>query len=185
LPDLNRADLKLINQYIIPFKGLTDGEHDFQFDLGKRFFDEHELLEARDGKIVFFITLVKKPQVLTLNVVMTGWMLVQCDRCLEYINFPVNYKGQFVVKFSEDIVESTDEIWVLHPDDHELDLKQYFFDCAGLSLPLQKFHPDNSDGSFGCDQEMLKIINLHSLSNIDHEEIDPRWNKLKNLLNDK
>jgi uncharacterized metal-binding protein YceD (DUF177 family) len=185
LPDLNRAKLELVNQYIIPIKSLTDGEYDFQFDLGKPFFDEHELLEARDGNIVFFVSLAKKPQLLTLNIRMTGWILIPCDRCLDDISFPVSYEGKIIVKFSEVIEESTDEIWVLHPNDYEIDLKQYFFDCTGLSLPLQKFHPDNPDGTSGCNQEMLKMIGIHSLSDNDNEEIDPRWNKLKDLLNDK
>jgi uncharacterized protein len=177
--------LKLVNQYIIPFKGLTDGEHDFKFDLGKTFFDEHELFEAGTGKIEFLVSLTKKPQLLSLNIYMSGSLHIQCDRCLEYLDFPVSYRGKFIVKFSEADEESTDEIWVLHPNDHDIDLKQYFFDCVGLSLPLQKVHPDNPDGSFGCDQEMLKIIKMHSLSETDNvEEIDPRWNKLKDLLND-
>jgi uncharacterized protein len=185
LHDLNRAKLKLVNQYIIPFKGLTDGEHEFQFDLGKRFFDEHELLEASEGNIVFLVSLTKKPQLLSLNIRMSGSMLIQCDRCLEYFNYPVSYTDKFIVRFSETEKESTDEIWIVHPNEHEIDLKQYFFDCVGLSLPLQKVHPDNSDGNFGCNQEMLKIIKMHSLSDSkDEEEIDPRWNKLKDLLND-
>jgi uncharacterized protein len=185
LPDLNRAELKTENNYIIPIKSLSDGEHQFQFDLGKTFFDEHELLEASDGKIVFSILLVKKPRILTINTNMTGWMLIPCDRCLDYINFPVVYEGNFIVRFGEEVEESTDEIWVLSPNENELDLKQYFFDCVGLSLPLQKIHPANPNGSLGCNQDMLKIINFHSVSEIDQEEIDPRWNKLKDLLNDK
>jgi uncharacterized protein len=185
LHDLNRAKLKLVNQYIIPFKGLKDGEHDFQFDLGKTFFDEHEMLEARDGKIVFLITLTKKPQLLSVIVIMSGSMYIRCDRCLEYFNFPVKYKGKFIVRFSEALEDNTDEIWVLHPNAYELDMRQYFFDCVGLSLPLQKVHPDNADGILGCDQEMLRIIKMYSLADTgQEEEIDPRWNKLKDLLND-
>jgi len=185
LHDLNRAKLKLVNQYIIPFKGLEDGEHSFQFDLGKTFFDEHEILEARDGKIAFLVVLTKKPQLLSFNVIMYGSMNIRCDRCLEYFDIPLSYNGKFIVKFGEAVEDNTDEIWILHQNDHELDLGQYFFDCAGLSLPLQKVHPDNPNGSFGCDQEMLKLIKMHSLTDTDQgKDIDPRWNKLKDLLND-
>ena len=72
----------------------------------------------------------------------------------------------------------------MHPNESEIDLKQYFFECIELSLPLQKVHPDNPDGSIGCDQEMLRIIKNHSINDSKEEEIDPRWNKLKDLLND-
>jgi uncharacterized protein len=177
--------LKLVNQYIIPFKGLTDGEHEFQFELGKPFFDEHELLEARDGNIEFMITVVKKPTMLLIDVSMSGTLNIQCDRCLEYFDFPVDYESNFIVKFSDEPEESTDEIWILHSNDHEIDFNQYFFDSVALSLPLQKTHPDDADGSLGCDREMLKLINKHSLPDYGKEDgLDKRWNKLKDLLND-
>ena len=80
---------------------MTDGEHDFQFDVGKKFFDEHELLEAKDGSIVFVVSLLKKPQLLLLDIQMSGTLLIRCDRCLEYFEFPVSFSDNIIIKFSE------------------------------------------------------------------------------------
>jgi len=186
LHHLNRVKLGLANQYIILFKSLTEGEHEFEFDLKKAFFDEYEVLEAKDGFIKVFILLTKKPRLLSLDIKMTGFIEIPCDRCLEYFNYSIELKNNLLVKFSEDDSNSNEEIWTIHPNEYELNLEQYFFDCIAVGLPLQKIHPDVSeDGTEGCNKNMLNILNKHLYPETDQKNIDdPRWNKLKNLLND-
>jgi uncharacterized protein len=186
LHHLNRVKLRLTNQYIISHNGLAEGEHEFEFDLKKAFFDEHEVLEAKDGDIKVTVTLSKKSQILSLNINMKGFMKITCDRCLEDFRYMIDFENQLVIKFSENDNESNDEIWYLSPNEHELNLKQYFFDSIAISLPLQKLHPVNpDDGTVGCDKEMLRLLDRHIISSNDKGvNNDPRWNKLKNLLND-
>ena len=62
-------------------------------------------------------------------------------------------------------------------------LEQYFFECIRLSLPIQRIHPDNLAGNSGCNSEMLSILNKHNSSFEEKKEIDPRRDKLKDLLN--
>ena len=179
--------MKLVNQYIIPFKGLTDGDHEFEFEFESPFFDAHELLEVRSGSLKAQVLLTKKPSMLTLEIDIEGSIQIQCDRCLEFFDFPLEYSGTLVVKFSETGPQFDDEIWILHPNDYQLELEQYFFECIGLSLPLQKVHPKTPEGNAGCNAEMIEILKTHSSNIFDEEEekdIDPRWNKLKDLLND-
>lgn len=177
--------MKFANQYIIPFKGLKDGEHEFEFSFDKVFFEKHEVLEVRNGKMIANVLLNKNPQILTLSVSIQGFLEVQCDRCLDYFDLPVDYISKLIVKFSENITDCEDEIWMIHPQENELNLEQYFFECIGLSIPLQKVHPKKKDGKSGCNEDMLTIIKKHS-STIEKEtdETDPRWNKLKFFLNE-
>jgi uncharacterized metal-binding protein YceD (DUF177 family) len=176
--------LRLANQYIIPFKGLAEGDHEFEFDLEKAFFDEHEVLEAKGGLIKVTVQLIKEAQMLSLKIRMKGFMEITCDRCLEYFNYQINLNNKLVIKFSEDNDESDEEIWYLNSHEHDINLEQYFFDSIAISLPLRKLHPVNPiDGSDGCNKDMLKILNKHVFSDKENES-DPRWDKLKNLLND-
>lgn len=178
--------MRLANQYIIPYNGLAEGDHEFEFDLGKAFFDEHEVLEAKGGIIRARVLLTKKAQMLSLNIEMKGFLEIPCDRCLEYFNYQVDLDNELVIKFSEDNESSNEEIWYISPGEHELNLEQYFFDSIAINMPLQKIHPENPiDGSDGCDKDMLKILNNHVFSDNEKEnDKDPRWDKLKNLLND-
>lgn len=178
--------MKVGNQYIIPFKGLREGEHNFDFRIGKEFFEENSALNIENGEINSKVTLNRKANFLVLDVVMNGEIFLQCDRCLENFNFRVDFSDQLYVKFKEEAEDPDANVIFLHPGEDLLDLNQYFFDCIGLSIPIQKVHPDDEFGVPTCDSEMISLLNAHSSEGDQEnsEDIDPRWSKLKDLLNE-
>lgn len=178
--------MKVGNQYIIPFRGLNEGEHKFDFRIGTEFFEEYSALNIEDGEIKTKIVLNRKINFLVLDVTMNGEILLQCDRCLEYFNFQVDFHDQLYVKFKEESEEPDINVMYIHPNEDMLDLNQYFFDSIGLSIPIQKVHPDNQDGESACDNKMISILNAHSSEDAqeNNEDVDPRWSKLKDLLNE-
>ena len=147
--------MKIENQYTIQFKGLKEGVHEFEFILGKPFFEEFERLEVQDGKVVAGITLERKTSLLDLEIHLQGDILVICDRCLENFRMEVDYSGHLVVQFSEREQEGNDEIIYLHPEEYQLDLKHFLYECISVSIPYRKVHPDLPNGESGCDPEML------------------------------
>ena len=173
--------MKVGNQYIIPFRGLKHGEHNFNFEFDREFFLENHELEVPDGFLKAMVTLDKKSGFIVLKVKLEGFVRLQCDRCLEYFNFELSGNDELFVKFKDTNEEPDDKVIFLHPNEDMLDLNQYFFDLIGLNIPIQKFHPGNS-----CDSEMLNIIDRHSQKGpeLKNNIIDPRWSKLKDLLND-
>ena len=178
--------MKLVNQYIIPFKGLKEGEHNYDFEIGEAFFEEYPSLEIPSGNIDADIILLKKSNFLELDVVLSGVLELQCDRCLENFTFPLEFSGQLFVKFKEEANEPDDNVIYLHPNDDTLDLTQYFIDSIGLSIPIQRFHPDFDDGEPGCNPKMLEKLQEHSFEDqSDNEATDPRWDKFKDLLDEK
>jgi uncharacterized protein len=179
--------LKVGNQYIIPFRGLNEGEHNFDFQIGKAFFEENSALNIENGEINSKIVVNKKANFLVLDVTMNGAISLQCDRCLEEFSFQVDFHDQLYVKFKEELEEPDINVIFVHPSEDLLDLHQYFFDSIGLSIPIQKVHPDNENGEPTCDTKMISILNAHSSQETqgDNEDIDPRWSKLKGLLNER
>ena len=150
--------MKFENQYIIQFKGLKEGVHDFEFVIDKPFFEEFEHLEVPEGKVSVKATLTKKTGFMELELALSGLMQVQCDRCLDYFELPVGYEGQLLVKFG-DAEETDDEVIFLDPEEHRLELKQTLYECISISIPYRKVHPDLPDGKSGCDAEMIKKLN--------------------------
>jgi len=151
--------LKFEDQYIIHFKGLKEGVHDFEFIIGKPFFEEFSHLEIPDGKVFAGIALTRETAFLNLDIRLSGTIRVQCDRCLELFDMEVDFDGHLVVRFSEHDEEGNDELIFLHPEEHRLDLKQYLYECISVSIPYRKVHPDLPDGESGCDPEMLDKLN--------------------------
>jgi uncharacterized metal-binding protein YceD (DUF177 family) len=155
------AKLRFENQYIIHFKGLKEGVHRFEFEIKKPFFEEYTHLDVPDGNITVRVLLTKKVSFMDLTIDLEGEMLVQCDRCLEYFNLPVPFSGHLVVRFSETEKEPDDEVIFLHPEDSELDLKHYLYECISLTIPMRKVHPELPGGKTGCDPEMLRRLKEH------------------------
>ena len=150
--------MKIENQYIIHFKGLKEGVHDFAFTIDRPFFESYEQLEIPGGNVTVSIELIKKANFLELFVDLSGNIQVPCDRCLGLFYLPLIGKSHLVVRFSETGKEQDEEVIFLHPEDHQLDLKHYLFECISLNIPLRKVHPDLPDGEPGCDQEMMKKL---------------------------
>jgi uncharacterized metal-binding protein YceD (DUF177 family) len=151
--------LKIDSEYIIQFKGLKEGVHEFVFTIDKPFFEAFEYLAVPDGHVDVKVELDKNSTFLDLNFDLKGEMLVQCDRCLDYFDLPVDYNGHLVVRFSEAEKEPDEEVLWVHPDEYELNLKHYLYECLSLSVPIRKVHPDLPNGESGCNPEMLNKLN--------------------------
>ena len=87
-----------------------------------------------------------------------------------------------MVKFSETSTEGTDELIILHPNEHELDLKQYIYESICLSIPYRKVHPEDDQGNSACNKDMLKEINTLKPKQLNEQSgNDPRWDILKDI----
>jgi len=173
-----------LNTYSIHFKGLKTGKHSFIFEVDKKFFDEFEEGEIKQGKLQVDVILTKQSQMLDLNISINGYAEVVCDKCLDCFDLPISYKGSLFVKFGEEKAEEGDEIFVLTNDDSEINLAQYIYESISLSLPYQRYHGMN--GLKGkCDNEMIEKLKNHLSGNSNKKEesidVDPRWNKLKDI----
>lgn len=155
---MKKADSK----YIIYFGGLKEGVYDYDFIMEQDFFDEFEYLEAHGGKVQAHVTMNKYEKYITLNISMKGNLILQCDRCLEDYSQDIYFEDSLLIKYFDDSENELDEekIIYIHPEDKEIDLKHYFFENIGLSIPYRRIHPD-INGETTCNKEMLKyIINI-------------------------
>lgn len=171
--------MKTENQYIVAFKGLSEGSHDFVFNVGKSFIEDYDFFEARDGNLVVQVNLIKKPALLSFAISIQGFIEVQCDRCLDFFPMEIKFKGGLCAKFSETPLESEIDIISLKPEDSEIDLRQYIFDSIGLSIPCRKVHPPDSSNEPSCNREMLARLKEHLVT--EESKNNSMWDKLKDL----
>jgi uncharacterized protein len=179
--------LNTSEQLIIPYKGLADGKHELEFNVSDKFFQSLDYSEFNSGNVTIYIGLDKKPSHLVLEIEIEGKVGVICDRCLDTFDAEVEFSGVLYIKFSgndDSESESNEELLVLSPDDFEVDLTHYLYESICLGVPSVRVHPLNSKGKSACNKEMIKIIKEHSGGQASKiVEIDPRWEKLKNLNN--
>lgn len=169
-----------LRKYSIPFRGLSDGQHSFQFDIDKTFFDEFDSSEIKIGSITAEISLFKEPQLLEMDFFIHGTIEVTCDRCLDNFELPVQYKGRLFFKFGEESGELSDEIIILSPGKTEINIAQYLYEFIHLSLPYTKVHP-YLNGKSGCNPDMIEKLDSLRGKESGKEDHDPRWDKLKEI----
>ncbi len=172
--------MNYLSQYTLPFSGLSEGKHQFDFTVNDRFFAEFETSEVEKGDLKVQVELEKRSTYLRLSFSISGTAALICDRCLENFNYPIESTRELLVKFSEKYVEDEAELIYLHPTDFQVEISQYIYEFVILSLPIRRIHPDGEDGESLCDPVMLKKLDeLRYHSDTLDEPGDPRWKELK------
>ena len=157
-------------RYSIPYKGLKEGKHDFEWKVGNDFWKAHPEGGIIGGEIDVTAVLEKGATgVMRLEVRMDGSVTVPCDRCLEDCSLPVDYRGRLAVKVSEEEHPFEGDILWLTSGEAVIDLEQYIYESIVLSLPLQRVHPEDVHGQPLCNPAMLerfKIVTEDEFNNL-------------------
>lgn len=164
-----------LKTYRIPFIGLKVGIHDFNFELDKQFFSCFEQSELDGAYIKVDVILDKQSSMMNLTFNLKGTMEAPCDRCGSEVEIEFESEFALIVKYGEETGSTDEEILILGPSEHYLELSQYLYEYAHLSIPVKKTHQNIED----CDDGILDI--LDDLTDQDEEDIDPRWEALKKL----
>jgi uncharacterized metal-binding protein YceD (DUF177 family) len=178
------VELNPFAEYIIPYKGLKDGIHRFDYRIGDSFFSYFAESVIRNGDIFIEVELEKRPQFLIFRFNLKGNILSECDLCLEELSIPVDYFEEVIIKFGEVIEDfqiAGEDKPVLTEQDYEINIAHQIFELIHLNIPLKKVHPDNEHGKPTCNPEMLKEIDKYLIHENSIREIDPRWEKLIGL----
>jgi uncharacterized metal-binding protein YceD (DUF177 family) len=180
--------MKVTNEYLIPFIGLKLGKHQFDYQIDKKFFDAFDYHEFEACNIKVDIVLDKKSTMLELSFKHKGTVYVPCDLTNEMFDLPIKSKIKLVVQFGDEFNDDNEELLILPHGEHQLDVSQYIYEMIVLSIPLKRIHPGVKDGSLKT--EVLDKLNDLTIKeqkkeNKEAENIDPRWDKLKQLLTDK
>ena len=117
-----------------------------------------------------------------------GTVHVPCDLTNEMFDLPIKAKLHLVVQFGDNFNNDNEELLILPHGEHQIDVSQYIYEMIVLSVPLKRIHPGIKDGTLHTEAlEKLTELSVKEKkqNNIKQEEIDPRWDKLKQLLTDK
>ena len=169
-------------QYAIPFKGLKEGKHEFNFVVDNSFFEQFESSEVKRGVVNVHVELTKHSQFLELHFDLNGKITVNCDRCLEPFVIRITHQAMLYIRFGEKTLEQSDELLIIADSEYEVHLDHLIYEYIHLALPIQRIHPE-IDGMSGCNPEMMEKLNAHSADDPENALEDPRWEKLKGLIN--
>jgi uncharacterized metal-binding protein YceD (DUF177 family) len=171
--------MNYFNQFFIPFTGLKEGEHRFNFEIGDEFFEKYNYSDLRKGDLRVELILDKQERMLTLTFNISGTVEVMCDRCLDNYNQLVQGKEKLFIKFGRDFHEETEEILIIPESEHQINVGHYIYEYINLLIPYRRVHPDDNNGESMCNKDVISKLQEY----VRHDVVDPRWETLNHLRN--
>ena len=185
------VEMNKIKEFLIPFAGLKLGKHQFEYQISNAFFEIFDYDEFKNSNIKVNVVLEKKSTMLELAFKHKGTVNVPCDMTNEDFDLPIIGNMKLIVRFGEVFNNDNEELLILPHGEFQIDIAQYIYEMIVLSVPLRRIHPGIKDGSLNTEAlTKLKELTIKELKKENKEKqkqenIDPRWDKLKQLLTDK
>ena len=200
--------MNIEKDFLIPFVGLKLGKHHFDFHIEKDFAESFGYDDFEQLNVDVAIEFEKKATLLELHFSHSGTVTVPCDVTNEIFDLPIEGKLKLIVKFGDEFNDENEDLLILPFSEYQVDVKQYIYEMIVLSIPVKRIHPDvevddidedDLDGLDFLDTEDLDFLDALEDDEDDTDEesdkaepeqnnnntIDPRWDKLKQLLTDK
>jgi uncharacterized protein len=152
--------------FVLSFVGLKIGKHEYAFEIGRSFFEEYEYSAIEDADLQVRVILDKKETMIIVEFFIEGELTSTCDRCMDplKLNLDADYKQIF--KFGHEESEN-ETLTVLHPDEHEIDVKNFIYEFIIVSLPSKVVHPKGE-----CNEEMMATMEKYTVNLNEDEEED-------------
>ena len=173
--------MKDLKEFNIPFVGLKEGKHLFQYKIDNTFFELYDYNEFEKSSINVTLEFVKKSTLFELNFTASGTVNVPCDVTNEYFDLEITATLPLVVKFGQEYNDENEEILILPHEVYQFSVAQFIYEMIVLGIPNKRVHPKVLDGTM--ETEVLEQLEIKEEKTV--ETTDPRWDKLKNLITEK
>ena len=173
--------MKDLKQFNIPFVGLKEGKHLFQYEIDNTFFELYNYNEFEKTSINVALEFVKKSTLFELKFAASGTVNVPCDVTNEYFDLEITATLPLVVKFGQEYNDENEEILILPHEVYKFSVAQFIYEMIVLGIPNKRVHPKVLDGTM--ETEALEKLEIKEEKTV--ETTDPRWDKLKNLITEK
>ena len=173
--------MKDLKEFNIPFVGLKEGKHLFQYKVDNTFFELYDYNEFEKSSINVTLEFVKKSTLFELGFTASGTVNVPCDVTNEYFDLEITATLPLVVKFGQEYNDENEEILILPHEVYQFSVAQFIYEMIVLGIPNKRVHPKVLDGTM--ETEVLEQLEIKEEKTV--ETTDPRWDKLKNLITEK
>ena len=182
-----------LSTYKVELKNMSADMCHYEYVLDNDFFISIDAPEVQKGKLHVDLTVKKSMGAFVLTFHTEGVVTVPCDRCLDDMEIPVTTDDELKVKMGAAFSDE-DDIVVVPEEDGYINVAWFMYEFIALSLPMKHVHAPGK-----CNKAMMGALSKHLRTSADDEdymdemgendadtdveqEIDPRWNDLKKIL---
>ena len=186
------------DKYKIDLKGMQADSVTYEFVLDNLYFSYIDAPEIQKGKVNVVLTVKRTSRAFELNFQTDGMVWVPCDRCLDEMELSVSSTDKLMVKFGQAYAEEGDNLIIIPEEEGEINVAWFIYEFVVLTILMKHVHAPGK-----CNKAMTSKLNKHLRTNSNdedgdestyepeadvvveedaEEQIDPRWNELKKIL---
>ena len=173
--------MKQLREFDIAFVGLTPGVHTFQYQITDSFFENYGQQDFSNCNATVKLQFDKKTGFFLLKFEVGGTITVTCDRCGQPFEMQLWDDFNQVIKLVDNPGEmNTDEdpdVTYISRTESHLNVAGFIYEFINLSISMQRIHPDNPDGTSGCDPKVLEL--LAKMNKPADNDTNPIWKGLE------
>ena len=169
---------------------LTDTA-EYEYQLGNDFFLALDAPEVQKGQVNVSLKVRKTSGIYQLDFYTEGKVVVICDRCLDEMEQPIETEDRLKVKLGAEFSEEDDMV-IVPEEDGYINVAWFIYEFIALSIPMKHVHAPGK-----CNKDMVSKLSKHlrikgddeedweddeDIASDEPQEIDPRWNVLKKIL---
>ncbi|WP_088323848.1 YceD family protein [Polaribacter tangerinus] len=178
--------MKDLKEFNIPFVGLKEGKHLFEYNIDNTFFEIYNYSEFNNSNVHVALEFVKKSTLFELVFKASGTVNVPCDVSNEDFDLEIKSELPLLVKFGPEYNDENEEILILPHEAYQFSVAQFIYEMIVLAVPFKRVHPKVLDGTLQSEAlNKLQELTIVKETTVQKEATDPRWDKLKNLITDK
>jgi uncharacterized metal-binding protein YceD (DUF177 family) len=163
------------SKYVIPYSGLKEGNHSFDFTVNKGFFEDFGEEVFDDANANIKVEMQKLSTMLILDFFIKGTITTFCDRCGDDLILPFESENRLYVKYGDG--ESEDEdVLILPQSEYQIDVSNSIYEYFLVSVPSRIIHIEGE-----CNEEVMKKLNELAPKLDADSDRNPIWDKLKKL----
>jgi uncharacterized metal-binding protein YceD (DUF177 family) len=175
--------LMKLRDFNIVFSGLKLGIHHFNYQLDQKFFDLFDFTEMEEPNLTIDLQFLKKDNMLELDFTLNGSFTATCDVTGEPFNLPLSDTFHLLIKFGLEYNNENEEVLILSFGTYEVNIAHHLYELAVLSIPSKRVHPDVENGTMNNEiLDKYRVGKEPEEGDKKENETDPRWDKLKDLL---
>ena len=172
-----------LSKYKVDLRGMTEPSATYEMNVDNEFFAHIEGPEVQKGHADVTTTVTKKGDKYVLSFDIKGTVIVTCDRCLDEMPQDIETTGTIEVRLGKAFGEDGDVV-VIPEYPGELNVAWYIYEFVALAIPMKHVHAPGK-----CNRDMSQRLSSMTVDELeegegagDGNETDPRWDALKEIL---
>lgn len=174
--------MEKLDSYKVDLKGMPSDTVSYRWHVDDDFFSAVEGSEIQQGQLDVALRVKRTSGAYELVFNLNGTVKVTCDRCLELMDIPIGTERCLRAKLG-DGYDDDGELVTVPESDGKLNIAWNIYEFAALEIPLRHVHPAGE-----CNEYMTgKLDSLHTSGEKADagSAVDPRWNDLRKILDNK